>query len=57
MEVESFTLPENEEEVFHFVFEKASDFYLDKIEGKTFVARVKRTGIHSFKSIDLERYV
>ena len=57
MEVESFTLPEIEDEIFHFVFEKARDFYLDKIEDKTFVARVKRTGLHNFKSIDLERYV
>jgi len=57
MEVESFNLPEKEEDIFHFVFEKAKDFYLDKIEDKTFVARVKRTGNHNFKSIDLERYV
>ena len=57
MEVESFNLPENEEDIFHFVYEKASDFYSDKIEWKTFVARVKRTWIHNFKSIDLERYV
>jgi len=57
MEVETFILPEVEDEIFHFVYEKTRDFYLDKIEGKTFVARVKRTGIHNFKSIDLERYV
>ena len=57
MEVESFNLPENEDETYHFVFEKAKDFYLDKIEWKTFVVRVKRTWIHNFKSIDLERYV
>jgi len=43
MEVESFIVPEKEDEIFHFVFEKAKDFYLDKIEGKTFVVRVKRT--------------
>jgi len=57
MEVETFSLPENEDDIFHFVYEKARDFYLDKIEGKTFVARVKRTWNHNFKSIDLERYV
>lgn len=57
MEVESFNLPEAEDEIFHFVFEKAEDFYLDKIEWKTFVARVKRTWNHNFKSIDLERYI
>jgi hypothetical protein len=43
MEVESFNLPLIEEEIFDFVFEKTRDFYLDKIEGKTFVVRVKRT--------------
>jgi hypothetical protein len=32
MEVETFNLPLSEDEIFHFVFEKASDFYLDKIE-------------------------
>jgi hypothetical protein len=43
MEVESFLLPENEEEIFDFIFEKAKDFYLDKLENKTFVSRVKRS--------------
>ena len=57
MEVETFVLPEDKDGIFHFVYEKARDFYLDKIEWKTFVARVKRTWTHDFKSIDLERYV
>jgi tRNA uracil 4-sulfurtransferase len=57
MEVETFNLPENEDKIFDFVFLKAKDFYLDKIENKTFVARVKRSWIHNFTSIDLERYV
>ncbi|MFK7779527.1 MAG: tRNA uracil 4-sulfurtransferase ThiI, partial [Candidatus Gracilibacteria bacterium] len=57
MEVETFLLPEKEDEIFDFVFLRAKDFYLDKIENKTFVARVKRSGIHNFRSIDLERYV
>ncbi|MDD3645813.1 MAG: tRNA 4-thiouridine(8) synthase ThiI [Candidatus Gracilibacteria bacterium] len=43
--------------IFDFVFEKARDFYADKIEGKSFVCRVKRSGNHDFRSIDLERYV
>ncbi len=57
MEVESFNVPENEEEIFDFIFQKTKDFYLDKIEWKTFVVRVKRSWIHNFKSIDLERYI
>jgi hypothetical protein len=32
MEVESFNVPENEEEIFDFIFQKTKDFYLDKIE-------------------------
>jgi hypothetical protein len=43
MEVETFILPENEEEIFDFVFLKTKDFYLDKIENKTFVVRVNRS--------------
>ena len=44
-------------EIFDFIFQNAKDFYLDKIEGKSFVVRVKRSGKHNFTSIDLERYV
>ena len=57
MEVETFNLPEKEDEIFHFIFEKAKDFYLNKLENKTFVVRVKRSWQHDFRSIDLERYV
>ncbi|BBP45485.1 tRNA sulfurtransferase [Thiosulfatimonas sediminis] len=39
------------------IAEKAAEFYLDKIAGKTFVVRVKRTGSHPFKSGDIARYV
>lgn len=57
MEVETFNLPENKEEIFDYIFQKTKDFYLEKIENKTFVARVKRNWLHDFKSIDLERYI
>jgi len=57
MEVESFNIPLDEDEIFDYIFEKTKDFYLSKIENKTFVARVKRSWNHSFKSIDLERYL
>ncbi|MBO1928204.1 tRNA 4-thiouridine(8) synthase ThiI [Thiomicrorhabdus sp. 6S2-11] len=39
------------------IAEKAAEFYLDKIQGKTFVVRVKRTGTHNHSSGDIERYV
>lgn len=57
MEVETFNLPLIEDEIFDFIFQKTKDFYLDKLENKTFVARVKRSWNHNFKSIDLERYI
>ena len=57
MEVESFALPEKEDEIFDFVFEKAKEYFSDIIEWKTFVVRVKRSWNHEFKSIDLERYI
>lgn len=63
IDVESFEIEEslfkNEDnkEVFDFIFKKSKDFYLDKIEGKTFVVRARRSWIHNFSSIDLERYI
>jgi len=56
-EVESFELPEEKQEVFDMIFKKTKDFYLDKIINKTFVVRVKRSGVHDFTSIELERYI
>lgn len=64
LEVQAFVLPEIDLEsssgwqiVFDFIFEKTRVFYLDKIENKNFVVRVKRSWNHSFSSIDLERYI
>jgi thiamine biosynthesis protein ThiI len=42
---------------FHDVFEKTLPLYVDRIKGKTFKVRVKRSGKHEFTSVDLERYV
>ncbi|NVP17760.1 tRNA 4-thiouridine(8) synthase ThiI [Candidatus Gracilibacteria bacterium] len=39
------------------IFEKASGYYQNDIENKSFVVRVRRSGNHSFSSIDAERYV
>jgi tRNA uracil 4-sulfurtransferase len=57
MEVDTCLLPEKETDIFDFVFQKAKEFYLEKIENKTFVVRVKRSWNHNFRSIDLERYI
>lgn len=57
MEVESFLLPEDEKEIFNDIFDKVKNYYLEKIEWKTFVVRVKRSWNHNFKSIDLEKYI
>lgn len=42
---------------FQDVYDKVAEIYLPKIEWKTFVARVNRSWIHDFKSIDLERFI
>lgn len=42
---------------FDNTLEKVKDFYLKKISWKTFVVRVKRSGIHNFKSVDIERFI
>lgn len=57
MEVESFDLPENPDEIFDFIFKKTLEFYADKVVWKTFVVRVRRSWKHDFSSIDLERYI
>ena len=45
------------EEQFDFIFKKVKDFFLDKIENKSFVSRVKRSWQHDYNSIELERYI
>ncbi|BBB28612.1 tRNA uracil 4-sulfurtransferase ThiI [Neptunomonas japonica] len=42
---------------FQDVFEKTLPLYIERIKGKTFKVRVKRSGKHEFTSVDLERYV
>ncbi len=41
----------------HAVYEQALPLYREQLRGKTFAVRVKRAGVHSFTSIDVERYV
>ncbi len=41
----------------HNIYEQVLELNGSKIEGKTFVVRVKRRGKHDFTSIELERYV
>jgi hypothetical protein len=47
LDIDSFILPdlelEDNKEIFDFVFSKTKEMYLDKVENKTFVVRVKRT--------------
>ena len=63
LEVDSYLLYENEEQkndknfIFDKVFQITKKYFLEKIENKTFVARVKRVWEHNFKSVDLERYI
>lgn len=41
----------------HHIFEQVLALYRDKLEGKSFVVRVKRNGEHEFSSIEAERYI
>jgi thiamine biosynthesis protein ThiI len=52
LEVESFPLPDMEG-----ILQHAMDIYADRLTGKTFAVRCKRSGRHSFKSPEVERYV
>jgi len=42
---------------FHEAFEHTLQAYRERLVGQTFKVRVKRSGKHEFKSIDLERYI
>lgn len=48
---------QSEAETLEEVAQKVSEFALPKIEDKTFVVRVKRSGTHEFSSFDMERYI
>jgi hypothetical protein len=36
-------LPEDKQEVFDLILERSKEFYLDKLDNKTFVVRAKRS--------------
>ncbi|MFW1676691.1 tRNA uracil 4-sulfurtransferase ThiI [Pontibacter sp. JAM-7] len=42
---------------FHDIYEHALNAYAERLKGKTFKVRVKRSGKHEFRSVDVERYV
>ncbi|WP_075184898.1 tRNA uracil 4-sulfurtransferase ThiI [Teredinibacter haidensis] len=44
-------------ETLHDVYELALQAWTERLRGKTFCVRVKRTGQHDFTSIEMERYV
>lgn len=52
LEVDSYELPGLDG-----ILEIALQYYGNKLEGKTFAVRCKRMGKHSFKSVDVERFV
>jgi thiamine biosynthesis protein ThiI len=41
----------------HHIFEQVLALYRDDLNGKSFVVRVRRSGDHSFSSLDAERYI
>lgn len=42
---------------FHSMYEQTREVYSERLKGKTFKVRVKRTGNHEFTSMELERYI
>lgn len=48
---------DSKKEYFHDIYLKAEKAFLNKIENKTFVVRVKRSWTHNYRSTDVERYV
>ena len=48
---------EIEKDIFHPIFEKTKEYYLEKLENKSFVVRIKRIWKHDFTSTELERYI
>jgi len=51
------TVKEFSFKTFDDIFETAKNQYAEQIKGKTFCVRVKRSGQHDFRSVDVERYV
>lgn len=52
MPVDKYPLPDMEG-----IYTLAQQYYSEKLVGKTFAVRCKRSGRHGFKSVDVERYV
>jgi tRNA uracil 4-sulfurtransferase len=52
LEVEKYQLPDMDG-----MYQLAKEFYADRLEGKTFAVRCKRSGRHAFKSVEVEQYV
>lgn len=51
-EVDKYELPDMDG-----MYQLCLDYYQDKLEGKTFAVRCKRSGRHPFKSMEVEKYV
>ena len=41
----------------HDIFEQVKAVFTERLEGKSFCVRVKRTGDHEFSSLEAERYI
>jgi tRNA uracil 4-sulfurtransferase len=55
MQVKQFEL--STDNLMHDIYEKTHAMWANKLKGKTFCVRVKRSGDHDFSSIEVERYV
>ncbi len=59
MEVVTFSLEDctSKDEIFDTIFQQTKAIHLDTIKWKSFVVRIRRTGLHAFTSTDIERHV
>ncbi|MDQ7022525.1 MAG: tRNA uracil 4-sulfurtransferase ThiI [Candidatus Gracilibacteria bacterium] len=59
MEVATFSIEEccSQDEIYDKIYNETAKIHLQNIKGKSFVARVKRTGLHNFTSSEIERYI
>lgn len=59
MEIVTFSIEQytSKNEIFDAIYSKTRDIHLESITWKSFVVRVKRSGLHWFTSTDIERYI
>ncbi|MCD5380500.1 tRNA 4-thiouridine(8) synthase ThiI, partial [Candidatus Gracilibacteria bacterium] len=47
----------SQDEIFDTIFQKTKEIHLSTVDNKSFVVRIRRTGLHNFTSTEIERYI